>query len=83
MIYDAARICRTNAARDNSRYANINLFTTILVVYGVLAYLSERSYEKEIERRKYERNLSLSTSSLTKVELEINELQKGAYSNAK
>lgn len=58
-------------------------FTTILVVYGVLAYLSERSYEKETEKRKYERNLSLRTTVRTKVELEINELQKGAYSNAK
>lgn len=49
-------------------------FTTILVVYGVLAYLSERSYEKEIERRKYERNLSLRTTVRTKVDLEIKEL---------
>lgn len=49
-------------------------FTTILVVYGVLAYLSERSYEKEIERRKYKRNLSLRTTVRTKVELETKEL---------
>lgn len=49
-------------------------FTTILVVYTVLTYLSERSYEKETEKRKYKRNLSLSTSSLTKVDLEIKEL---------
>ena len=49
-------------------------FTTILVVYGVLAYLSERSYEKEIERRKYKRNLSLRTTVRTKVDLEIKEL---------
>lgn len=46
-------------------------FTTILVVYGVLAYLSERSYEKETEKRKYERNLSLRTTVRTKVELKL------------
>lgn len=45
-----------------------------LFVYTVLAYMSERSCEKEIETRKYKRNLSLSTSSLTKVELETKEL---------
>lgn len=49
-------------------------FTTILVVYGVLAYLSERSYEKETEKRKYERNLSLRTTVRTKVELKTKEL---------
>ena len=46
----------------------------ILFIYTVLTYLSERSYEKETEKRKYKRNLSLSTSSLTKVDLEIKEL---------
>lgn len=46
----------------------------LLFIYTVLTYLSERSYEKETEKRKYKRNLSLSTSSLTKVDLEIKEL---------
>lgn len=49
-------------------------FTTILVVYAVLAYLSERSYEKETERRKYKRNLALRTTVRTKADLEIKEL---------
>lgn len=49
-------------------------FTTILVVYAVLAYLSERSYAKELNDRKYKRNLTLSTTTRTKVELEIKEL---------
>ena len=47
---------------------------TLLFVYTVLSYLSERSYEKEIEKRKYKRNLSLSTTIQTKVDLEIKEL---------
>ena len=49
-------------------------FTAILFVYAMLAYLSERSYEKEIEKRKYKRNLPLSTTAQTKVDLEIKEL---------
>lgn len=55
---------------------------TLLFIYTVLTYLSERSYEKEIEKRKYKRNLSLSTSSLTKADLEINELRE-IYHHAK
>ena len=47
---------------------------TLLFIYIVLAYLSERSYEKEIEKRKYKRNLTLSTTTRTKVDLEIKEL---------
>lgn len=49
-------------------------FTAILFVHAMLAYLSERSYEKEIEKRKYKRNLPLSTTAQTKVDLEIKEL---------
>lgn len=49
-------------------------FTVSLFVYAILAYLSERSYEKEIEKRKYKRNLPLSTTAQTKVDLEIKEL---------
>lgn len=52
----------------------ITIPLTLLFIYAVLTYLSERSYEKETEKRKYKRNLSLSTSSLTKVDLEIKEL---------
>lgn len=52
----------------------ITIPLTLLFIYTVLTYLSERSYEKETEKRKYKRNLSLSTSSLTKVDLEIKEL---------
>lgn len=51
----------------------ITIPLTLLFIYAVLTYLSERSYEKETEKRKYKRNLSLSTSSLTKVDLEIKE----------
>lgn len=46
----------------------------LLFIYTVLTYLSERSYEKEIEKRKYKRNLTLSTTTRTKVDLEIKEL---------
>ena len=46
----------------------------LLFVDMSLAYLSERSYEKEIEKRKYKRNVSMHASSLTKVDLEIKEL---------
>ena len=46
----------------------------LLVIYTILTYLSERSYEKEIEKRKYKRNLVLSTTAQTKVDLEIREL---------
>ena len=46
----------------------------LLFVDMVLAYLSERSYEKEIEKRKYKRSLSVSTTVRTKVELETKEL---------
>lgn len=49
-------------------------FTVSLFVYTILAYLSERSYKKEIEKRKYKRNLPLSTAAQTKVDLEIKEL---------
>lgn len=47
---------------------------TLLFIYTVLAYLSERSDEKEIEKCKYKRNLPLSTTARTKVDLEIKEL---------
>lgn len=46
----------------------------ILFIYAVLACLSERSYEKETEKRKYKRNSLMSTLDLTKVDLEIKEL---------
>lgn len=52
----------------------ITIPLTLLFIYTVLTYLSERSYEKEIEKRKYKRNLSLSTTIRTKVDLEIKEL---------
>ena len=47
---------------------------TLLFIYTVLTYLSERSYEKETEKRKYKRNSLMDISSLTKVDLEIKEL---------
>ena len=47
---------------------------TLLFIYTVLAYLSERSNAKEIEKRKYKRNLTLSATARTKVDLEIKEL---------
>lgn len=47
---------------------------TLLFIYTFLTYLSERSYEKETEKRKYKRNLSLSITTRTKVDLEIKEL---------
>lgn len=47
---------------------------TLLFIYTVLSYLSERSYEKEIEKRKYKRHSTLSTTTRTKVDLEIKEL---------
>ena len=46
----------------------------LLFIDMVLAYLSERSHEKEIEKRKYKRSLSVSTTVRTKVDLEIKEL---------
>lgn len=46
----------------------------ILFIYTVLTHLSKRSYEKEIEKRKYKRNLVLSATAQTKVDLEIKEL---------
>lgn len=46
----------------------------LLFIYTVLTYLSERSYEKETEKRKYKRNVLMNASSLTKVDLEIKEL---------
>ena len=47
---------------------------TLLFIYTFLTYLSERSYEKETEKRKYKRNSLMDISSLTKVDLEIKEL---------
>lgn len=47
---------------------------TLLFIYTVLAYLSERSNKKEIEKRKYKRNASLNTTTRTKVDLETKEL---------
>lgn len=52
----------------------ITIPLTLLFIYTVLTYLSERSYEKEIEKRKYKRNVLMNASSLTKVDLEIKEL---------
>ena len=49
-------------------------FTVVLFVCAALTCLSERSYAKEIERHKYKRNLSLNTTTQTKVDLEIKEL---------
>lgn len=46
----------------------------VLFTSSILTYLSERSYEKEIEKRKYKRNLALSAAAQTKVDLEIKEL---------
>lgn len=47
---------------------------TLLFIYTVLAYLSERSNKKEIEKRKYKRSASLNTTTRTKVDLETKEL---------
>ena len=52
----------------------ITIPLALLFIYAVLTYLSERSYEKETEKRKYKRNVLMNASSLTKVDLEIKEL---------
>lgn len=52
----------------------ITIPLTLLFIHAFLTYLSERSYEKEIEKRKYKRNLLLSMTAQTKVDLEIKEL---------
>lgn len=52
----------------------ITIPLTLLFIYTVLTYLSERLYEKETEKRKYKRNVLMNASSLTKVDLEIKEL---------
>lgn len=46
----------------------------IVILSTTITYLLERADEKEIEKRKYKRNLRLSTAAQTKVELEIKEL---------
>lgn len=46
----------------------------VLILSAMITYLSERADEKEIEKRKYKRNLALSTAAQTKVDLEIKEL---------
>ena len=46
----------------------------ILILSATITYLSEQADEKEIEKRKYKRNLPLSTTAQTKVDLEIKEL---------
>ena len=45
-----------------------------LILSATITYLSERADEKEIEKRKYKRNLTLSTTAQTKADLEIKEL---------
>lgn len=46
----------------------------IAFIFAVLECLSSRSYAKELNKYRYKRNSTLSTSSLTKVELETKEL---------
>ena len=46
----------------------------IAFIFAVLECLSSRSYAKELNKYRYKRNSTLSTSSLTKVDLEIKEL---------
>lgn len=47
---------------------------TLLFIYTFLTYLSERSYEKELNKYRHKRNSTLSTTIRTKVDLEIKEL---------
>jgi hypothetical protein len=62
-------------SQEMIRLTSILIFFTVsLFVYTILAYLSERSHEKEIEKRKYKRNLLLSMTAQTKVDLELKEL---------
>lgn len=46
----------------------------IAFIFTVLECLSSRSHAKELNDRKYKRNLSLSTTVRTNVDLEIKEL---------
>lgn len=46
----------------------------IAFIFSILEYLSSRSYVKELNDRKYKRNLTLSATARTKVDLEIKEL---------
>lgn len=48
----------------------------ILCIYVVLEYVSSRSYAKELKKCKYKRNSLLATTSLTKVDLELERLKE-------
>ena len=45
-----------------------------MILSATITYLSERVDEKEIEKRKHKRNLLLSVTAQTNVELELKEL---------
>lgn len=47
-----------------------------MLIYAVLECLSSRSYAKELNKHKYKRNSLLSTTTLTKVELELKRLKE-------
>ena len=61
---------------DSMRQETIHALPIIVIplmflfVYGILEYLSARSYAKELEKRKYKRNLSINATEWTKSELE-------------
>ena len=70
----------THTFVESMRHTTFHLLPIILIPFVILilsatiTYLSEQADEKEIEKRKYKRNLPLSTTAQTKVDLEIKEL---------
>lgn len=65
---------------ESMRQETIRMLPIIIIplmiafIFAVLECLSSRSYAKELNKYRYKRNSTLSTSSLTKVELETKEL---------
>lgn len=65
---------------DRMRHATFDMLPLMLIPFvslilsAMITYLSELADEKEIEKRKYKRNLLLSMTAQTKVDLEIKEL---------
>lgn len=65
---------------DRMRHTTFDMLPLMLIPFvslilsATITYLSERADEKELEKRKYKRNLLLSMTVQTKVDLEIKEL---------
>lgn len=65
---------------DRMRHTTFDMLPLMLIPFvslilsATITYLSERADEKEIEKRKHKRNLLLSVTAQTKVELELKEL---------